>query len=354
MKQGLRTAIVPMVEPTATTRLRGVAWVYLFDTDSTRLGLIVEKRMELREAPTVKPSFQVYRLVIFASSYLRGLTNVRKIFKNKGRTLWGVLYNAFAEDMVMVTALPKQFPRQAFQVTLCRFRAFGLQFAFQAEDATLLLFPPSLSQKVSIGRDSRAIKTQVNAYHVISGSNIRGRNTHNHMQRKPSFAIEQVGTARLVAGVLDKMSRDIEGNFHAPVNGCETTRGEVPLDPVRTHVVADRACLTLRSFDGLKDRYLPSLFEGLCNFFRVFLFLLALPGECAFHGLCRLDASRTHQLSRKRGVLQPKRIVRVFVQLNAVAAQARKAVFSNRIETRRVLVKRLSEQIRLFLCRVQL
>ena len=145
MKQRLRTTVIPMLKATATTGLGRMAWVYLLDTDTTRCRLVVNKAMELSKAPTMEPSFEINRLVLFATPYLRGLPNMREVFKNKGCTLWGMLYNAFREDMVMVFALPKQFPGELFEVSLCAPGAFGLQFSYHAEDATFLLFPASLS-----------------------------------------------------------------------------------------------------------------------------------------------------------------------------------------------------------------
>ncbi|WP_220199834.1 hypothetical protein [Ktedonospora formicarum] len=75
---------------------------------------------------------------------------MRQVLKHDSRTRSGVLYDAFAEDMVMVFALPKPFAREPAQVALRALGAFGLQLATQTEETALLLFPAPLAQEVPL------------------------------------------------------------------------------------------------------------------------------------------------------------------------------------------------------------
>ena len=104
-------------------RLTGMTRVNLRDLYTVCLPFILNKMKELGKTPTMQATFCLFLF------NLGGVTNVRQILKDKGASWLRVLNTAFREDMVMVFALPKQFPRQAFQMTLCRFRAFGLQLS---------------------------------------------------------------------------------------------------------------------------------------------------------------------------------------------------------------------------------
>jgi hypothetical protein len=95
--------------------------------------------MELGKTPRVKSPLRFRKL-----PHPGMVSDVSQILNHTGRTWLGVLHNAPSEDMIVVSALPKQFPRQAFQVTLCRFRALYVSMSefltVTYKYATILLF----------------------------------------------------------------------------------------------------------------------------------------------------------------------------------------------------------------------
>src|ERR1051326_4895534 len=69
VKQGLRTTIVPVLEPTTRARLGRVSRVHLDHLDTACFGFVLEKRIQLCERPTMQASFAVHALVVLASSH---------------------------------------------------------------------------------------------------------------------------------------------------------------------------------------------------------------------------------------------------------------------------------------------
>jgi len=109
--------------------------VYACYTDTSLLCLVVDEGKELRKAPTMQAALSL--------SFTRGDTfsNIRQILKDN-RASWGcILDNAFTENMVMVTMLPKPFTRKVVQVPFGRLRACLLQFSLESEDAPFLFLP---------------------------------------------------------------------------------------------------------------------------------------------------------------------------------------------------------------------
>ena len=105
---------------TVRTGLAGMPGVYFDHGDTAPCRLVLDKAIQLSKAPCVKASFQIKRLLL-ATPDLGELANVFQVLKDKRGSWWGVLHNAFGEDVIVVFALPKPFPRQTFEVTLCRF-----------------------------------------------------------------------------------------------------------------------------------------------------------------------------------------------------------------------------------------
>ncbi len=68
MKDGLRTTIVTSLVSTLGTGLRGMPGVNLDHTDATCLGLVLDKRVQLGKAPTVKPSLIVSLLTVLLAA----------------------------------------------------------------------------------------------------------------------------------------------------------------------------------------------------------------------------------------------------------------------------------------------
>ena len=340
MKDGLRTTIRAGLVPALAAGLRGMPGVNLDYLDTACLGFILDKGVQLSKAPTMQAPFVVALLtLLFATSHLGGVPNVLEIFKHDGGAFGRVLHNALGEDVIVVSASPKLFPAQLFEMSLGRASAFGLQLSFQAEGTSFLFFPSLVPQELPGGSDSRTIESQVYPYDGRGRGNGRLRDGDNDMQRIAAFAVAQISTTDLMPNVLKKVSRHRERQFNPSIHSSKTTGHGVPLDPGRTLVIADTSDLTVRATNRLESGNGLVLFLGFLNRLRVCLFLLDLPGERRLHGFSGFDTSGTDQLCRQVRVLGTKGIVGAFVQLHAIVTSRGKALMGYGIEASRMLLK---------------
>jgi len=354
VKDGLRATIGAMLIATARTGLRGVPRVNLDDGNTPCLCFVLHKRVQLRKRPAMQASFVAHVLVLFTSSHPGGLSDVGQILKNDGSACRGSGHNPFTEDMIVVSALPKPFLVQLLEVLLRRTSAFGLQFSLEAEETMFLLFPSLLSQELSVGSDCRAIETQINSNHVLRRRNNGFRKGNNDVKREASLAQAQVSTTHVVANVLHEVRWHLERHFYAPVDCGKTTAERLPLDPVRTLIIADTDQFAVGTADRLEDRNGLAFFPGLLNLAGIGLFLLDLPREGRLDRFRCLETGRTDQLSGKIRKLGTQRIVRAFVQLHAIATGSRKTFLSNSIKTGAIVFKRCLQTLRLLWRRIEL
>ncbi len=89
----------------------------------------------------------VHAALPFALAMGDTFANMRQVLKDDGAPRGSVLHDAFGEDMVMVSSLPKQFARKLFQVPFGRFASLFLKLATETEDAAFLLFPTTVPQE---------------------------------------------------------------------------------------------------------------------------------------------------------------------------------------------------------------
>lgn len=355
VKHGLRATIIASLVTAPATGLRRMPGVNLDDTDTSCLCLVLDTGVQVRERPTMQASLVLSLLTVwFASSHLGTLSNVLEIFQDDGSTRGRVLNDALGEDMVMVFASPKLFAAQLLEMSLGRAAAFGLQFAFQAEGASFLFLPSSLPKKLAIGGHSRSIEAEINSNRLLRWLYSGFRNGYHDMEGEVALAVAQISTTHFVSDVLHQVSRNREGQCNASAYAGKATGERIPLDPVRTLVIADTGKGTLRATNRLERRNRLALLLGFLNLLGIRLFLLGFPRERTLDGFGRLDTGGTHQLSRKIGVRCAKGIVRAFVQLHAIATGSGKPFFRHDIEAGRMLLKGCLECACLFWRGVQL
>jgi hypothetical protein len=348
VKHRLRTTIIAGLVPTSATGLRGMSGVNLDHADTACLGFVRDERVQLGKAPTMQAPFDTaLRTRLLATPQLGGVADAVEIFKHDGSPWGRMLHHAFREDVIVISTSPKLFAAQLFEVTFCRAAAFGLQLAFQTEGTLFLFLPVLLSQELTSRSDCWPVQTQVNPDHLLRWDNGGLRDGYHDMERVTPFAITQISTTHAIADILLKVSRYRERQFNPPIHCSETTGHAVPLDPVRTLVIADSRHLTVRTTNRLKWWYGLALLLRFLNLLWVCLFLLDLPGDSRFDGFCGLDTGRTYQLGRKIRILSSQRIVRAFVQLDPIATRRGKALVGHSIKAGCVLLKRCLEASRL-------
>ncbi len=300
------------------------------------------------------PLVIAFLTVFLATTQLGGVPDVLEVFQHDGCTWERVLDEALGEDVIVVSASPKLFARELLEVSLGASGAFGLQLSFQTEGTPFLFFPLLLAQELTSRSDSRPIQTQVNPDHFLGRNNSRLRDGDNDMEHVTPFAITQISTTHAIANIRLQVSRHREGQFNTPDYGGKATSERVPLDPVRTLVIANTGHLTVRTANRLEGRNGLALFSGFLNLLGVCLFFLDLPGQCRFDGFCGLDTGRTDQLCRKVRVVHSQGIVRAFVQLHAIATCCREPFTGDSVKASGMLLKGCLEYACLLWRRVQL
>jgi hypothetical protein len=140
VKHGLRTTIIAGLMPTLATGLAGMPGVDLDHMDTVCLGFVLDKGVQLGKAPTMQAAFVVTFLTVFlATPHLGGVLDVLEVFQHDGCTWEHVQNKALREDVIVVSASPKLFPAQLFEVTFRRASAFGLQLSFVGFSWTVIV-----------------------------------------------------------------------------------------------------------------------------------------------------------------------------------------------------------------------
>ena len=159
--------------PTTRAGLKGVTGINLDHHDPFLLGFVDEKRVKLGKAPRME-AVLCFRVLLHRGTR----TNMRQVLNHNCRTDRRVLNNALPENMVVIFALPKQFPAQFLEMAFCTLCAFGLQFPLETEDPTFLLFPATFTPRnclveVTVGRFKPKSTPTTSPDGATAGSGIR-------------------------------------------------------------------------------------------------------------------------------------------------------------------------------------
>jgi hypothetical protein len=284
--------------------------------------------MELRKAPRMETALG-FRVFL----HLGTCPNMGQILNHNGTAKGSVLHDTFGEDMIMVFALPKQFTTQLFEVSLCRFGAFGLQFPFDAKDPSLLLFPATFTQEVFVRGHCRAIESQVNTNHFMRGSNNRVRDAYHNMQGISTFAETQVSRTDLATDVPGRVIRYREGEFNPPSDRGKATGHCVPFHPVRTSIITNWTDPSVR---GAGFAFLLATIQGTLDSFRGF------------------DTSGTHQLCRKIRILGAQGVIRSLMQFHPIGTRGGKPLMCHSIKALGMLLQRSLQDLGLLAIRLDM
>lgn len=304
--------------------------------------------MELGKAP------RVHTALSLALAMGDTLSNMSQVLKNYGAARSGVLDNAFGEDVIVVSSLPKQLTRTLFQVPFSRLGATFLKLATDTEHAAFLLFPPTIPQELTIGGNCRSIKTQVNTNHLFGRCDLGSRNGYNGMQEIAPVMEAKISRTNLATGVLYSVFGDRKTDLNTTRYSRKGAFQLIKLYSVRTGIIANRARPGYWTANRLECGRLCPAFLAFFNQLRVGRRVLLRLCERRFHRFRCLDARRTDQLRGKIRELCTQGIVGCFMQLDSIAASALKSVFTYGIKASRVFWHRSIKNGFLRVCRIQL
>jgi hypothetical protein len=201
--------------------------------DPMRLCFVGQETVELSERPTMHTSLAFPFLVGNAFS------NVSQVLKDNGTAGRDMLNNPLAQHMVMVFSLPKQLTRKLFQVPFSRFGATLLKLATETKYAAFLFFPASFSQESPSGGHSGSVQSEIDANYFFAGINNRIRDRYNDMQEVAMVMEAQISATHFAANVLPGVFGNGKLHFLTTCHTGKATGQGVPLDPIRTLIVAN-------------------------------------------------------------------------------------------------------------------
>src|SRR5439155_18922177 len=213
--------------------------VNLDHCNTSLLRFVGNEIVQLGKYPTMQPSLIFNVLVLFASSHLGSLTDLREIFQDDGTTRSGILDDALGKYVITIPVESLLSFPQLLEMLFSRLTSVGLQFSLETEGASVNLFPITMAKELTLARDSRAVETQVNPDHFIALLNDRLSNGDHDMQ--PPFALTrtQISCSDLPTVVFSTIGRNCERNTLLTSTGRETYRIPFPVKGIGMQVIAD-------------------------------------------------------------------------------------------------------------------
>lgn len=109
--------------------------------DPVFLPFVFDKGVELRESPTMQFPLVLNVLVLFTTPDLGRFTDVGEVFQDNRCPSWGVLDDAFTQDVVTIAVESLLLFAHLFQVTFGRLRSVRLELATETEGTAIYPFP---------------------------------------------------------------------------------------------------------------------------------------------------------------------------------------------------------------------
>jgi hypothetical protein len=346
-EEALRATVRAMLITTRTTRLTGVAGVYLCDAYPSLLPLVGNEVVELGKRPTVQASFVINVLLALASSHFRGVADVGQIFEDESRACRCMLDKTFGEDVIAVPVEAQSAARQLLEMSFRAFCPFGLQLSLEAETTPFYFFPVTRAKKLPVRGDGWTVQTEVNADHCIVFGNIGFRNGYDNMQPVLPIAIAQISRSNGIAKVFGTVSGNGEGKKQPSLRARKVDVMGIPVQPVCVKIVADRTEFDLWTVDRVEDRSGLALLECLSDSLSIMRFLLFLPGQCRLDRFGSLGTGLDEQIAYQSRTGRFRVIIGSMMQLHPVFLLMLPPIGNNMIKSLSKLFQRLLKSLSL-------
>lgn len=185
--------------------------------------LVSQKISQLCEAPSMQASFR------FAASHFGALANIRQIFNNDSGSGINALQNVLGQNMVAVPPEKSLLSREASQVLLRTFGAFGLQSTLQAKRAFLYFLPVTLAVKAVITGYSRTRDAQIHADGLPVALKLNVWQLHNHVQIPFAFLTNQVRRSRFATNRVRSVWWQFERHLLTALRGGKDGNVRFPI-----------------------------------------------------------------------------------------------------------------------------
>ena len=330
-----------MLIATLRTGLTGMPGVYLDDSDTSFLGFIGDEVIQLSECPTVQAPFVLNMLLLFASSHLGGVSNVREVFQHDGRARSSVLYDTLGKDMITVAVESLLFLTQLLEMFLGRLTSFRLKVSLETKITVVNLFPVPITEELPLAGDSRPIQPQVNPDHLVAVRDNWLRNIDHDMQPPCTLAETQISCTDLPPIILGTVSRNSKGNTLFACTGRETNLLLLPVQGIGLLIVANGTRLASRTVYGLELGGCLAAFEGFRNLLGIACLMPGFPGQGTLEGFSGFDPRLNEQVRNQSRTSRFCLTVRRMMQAYAVLFGMLPAICTDYIECFGKLAKRL-------------
>src|SRR6266508_1746068 len=303
--------------PAAAARLRVMLWIDGDHRQAALLGLVRDKRLQLRERPRVNPAFG-FGLALG----LHAPPDVLQVFQHDRPAHLDRLHDLLAQNVVAVAPEPSLLPPHFPQVALGRARSLLLQLPPKVEQSPLDRLPAPFPEEPAGGGDSGTSEAQIDADDLIGRLHFRAENSDDHMQPPPATAEDHIGRVGGAARILGRIRRQGEANRLPDAGRREIDRPALPIYAEGMHIVTGREGMRVRLADLSLD--LLSL-------------VFSPQRQRALERLGRLHPRLYGQVAHQGGIIGLERVIQRTVQFDAVLLAVLPAYRSHSIEHRRKL-----------------
>jgi hypothetical protein len=230
---------------------------------------------------------------------------------------------AFTQNVVTVLSKPLHFTGEFSQMSFGSFSATGLKSSLELKVSLNNGLPLPFAKKLALRSNRRMIKSQIHPNRLIIVLVFAIGQANNYVQPEFTFSVDKVGRSGGEACVLGIESGNAKTYGYSPLRGSQTSLSFIPLDPIASHIVANRAEIGFGTAWGL-------WFVSLKNFalrlgfslsrFPTLKFSWKIPqvAESGFKSLSRFMASCYKELGRHLWHKLFEGVVTLSLQLNVV------------------------------------
>jgi hypothetical protein len=240
-KLGLRLTVAPVDVTASVTPLAGMPGVYSHNLAAKSFGFILQKSLELGEAPRVKPPFSL------SSGCFHSFSDVGEVFHNDSSAGFNAVEDRGGDNVVAIPSEALFTPSEASKVPLGTLRTIGLQFPSEAKYSLNNFFHMPVAVKAVVRSNGRPGNPQVNADSLAIRDESNIRQVNHDVQVKLTPSIKQVSSSSKftdsIAGILGHSN----GDFHSALCGRQVYPAAIPIHLESVNVISRWAKPRLRT-----------------------------------------------------------------------------------------------------------
>jgi hypothetical protein len=264
-KLGLRLTVASVGVATPVAPLRGMPGVYSHNLAAKSFGFILQKSLELGEAPRVKPPFGL------SSGCFHSFSDVGEVFHNDSSAGFNAVKDRGGDNVVAIPSEALFTPSEASKVPFSRLRTIGLQSTSETKYTFNDFFHMPVAVKAVVRSDSRSGNPQVNADSLAIRDESDIRQVNHDVQIKLTPSTKQVSSSSKFTDSIAGIPGHSNGDFHSALCGRQAYLAAIPIHLESVKVISRWAKSRLRT-----TRFSAMLQSGYRRFYSFGCFLASL------------------------------------------------------------------------------